>query len=79
MSRFDDWEPKLEHKTGGPARLLGIDIYHDFDWSDVVTRGMAQFSHGLRLSASVGFGVLQVGDQLGAGVDAELCVHLCQC
>ncbi|HUJ55841.1 MAG TPA: Shedu immune nuclease family protein [Gaiellaceae bacterium] len=50
MSRFDDWHPPLQHKLGGPARLLGIDMYHDFPWSDVVTHGMAQFSHGLRLA-----------------------------
>jgi hypothetical protein len=50
MSRFDDWNPPLEHMVGGPARLLGIDIYHDFKWSDVVTHGMRQFAHGLRLA-----------------------------
>src|SRR4029453_6832937 len=50
MSRFDDWNPPLEHMVGGPARLLGIDIYHDFKWSDVVTHGMRQFTHGLRLA-----------------------------
>src|SRR5713226_5410466 len=50
MSRFDDWDPPLLHKKGGPARLLGVDIYHDFRWSDVVTHGMSQFAHGLRLA-----------------------------
>lgn len=50
MSRFDDWKPPLKHLKGGPARLLGIDIYHDFKWSDVVTHGMRQFPHGLRLA-----------------------------
>src|SRR5437667_10374685 len=50
MSRFDDWDPPLRHKQGGPTRLLGIDIYHDFSWSEVVTHGMSQFSHGQRLA-----------------------------
>jgi hypothetical protein len=50
MSRFDDWDPPLRHMRGSPARLLGIDIYHDFRWSDVVTHGMRQFPHGLRLA-----------------------------
>jgi hypothetical protein len=35
---------------GSPERLLGIDIYRDFPWSDVVTHGMRQFPHGLRLA-----------------------------
>jgi len=35
---------------GGPARLLGIDIYYDFRWREVVTHGMRQFAHGQRLA-----------------------------
>lgn len=35
---------------GGPARLLGIHIYHDFVWSEVVAHGMRQFPNGLRLA-----------------------------
>lgn len=50
MSRFDEWEPPLRQRTGSPRRLLGIEIYHDFPWSNVVTHGMNQFSHGQRLA-----------------------------
>jgi hypothetical protein len=50
MSRFEDWDPPLNYKRGSPARLLGIDIYHDFAWSSVVTHGMRQFPGGLRLA-----------------------------
>jgi hypothetical protein len=50
MSRFEDWNPPLQHMRGSPARLLGLDIYHDFDWRKVVTHGMRQFEHGLRLA-----------------------------
>jgi hypothetical protein len=50
MSRFEDWDPPLQYKRGSPYRLLGIDMYCDFPWSGVVTHGMSQFSHGLRLA-----------------------------
>lgn len=50
MSRFEDWEPPLQHMRGGPARLLGIDIYYDFRWREIVTHGMRQFAHGQRLA-----------------------------
>lgn len=35
---------------GADSRLLGIDVYHDFPWSEVITHGMRQFPHGLRLA-----------------------------
>jgi hypothetical protein len=35
---------------GSPYRLLGIDVYHDFEWAEIVTHGMRQFPHGLRLA-----------------------------
>src|SRR5438128_2454554 len=50
MSRFNTWDPPLRQRRGGPARLLGIEIYHDFVWPDVVTHGIGQFHHGLRLA-----------------------------
>jgi Shedu protein SduA, C-terminal len=46
LSRFEDWNPSLSHRRGTPVRLLGIDIYHDFKWSDVVRHGMNQFPNG---------------------------------
>jgi Shedu protein SduA, C-terminal len=46
MSRFDDWDPALSQRRGTPVRLLGIEIYHDFVWSDVVAHGMSQFPNG---------------------------------
>ena len=35
---------------GGPSRLLGIDVYYDFDWLEVVGHSMRQFPNGLRLA-----------------------------
>jgi len=35
---------------GSPSRLCGIDVYHDFNWPDVVSHGMRQFPHCQRLA-----------------------------
>jgi hypothetical protein len=41
-----DWDPPLEHRKGGPSRLLGIDVYHDFRWTDLLPDERAQFRNG---------------------------------
>jgi hypothetical protein len=40
----------LRFKHGAPARLLGIDLYHDFRWLDYFTDHRAQFPNGLHLA-----------------------------
>jgi hypothetical protein len=41
-----DWEVPLQHRRGGPTRLGGLDIYYDFEWSELFPNGRAQFKNG---------------------------------
>lgn len=41
-----DWDPPLEHRKGAPCRLLGIDVYHDFSWTDLMPDERTQFRNG---------------------------------
>lgn len=41
-----EWDPPLQHRRGSPNRLLGIDIYYDFEWFDVFPNARAQFKNG---------------------------------
>lgn len=40
------WNLSLTHRRGSPQRLLGIDLYHDFEWLDLFPDGRAQFKNG---------------------------------
>jgi hypothetical protein len=51
MSRFEDWDPPLQPKRGGPSLLRGIEMYLDFQWDHVVTHGMRMFRHCSHLAA----------------------------
>jgi hypothetical protein len=49
-----DWDRPLQHRRGSPNRLVGIDIYYDFVWSEVFPNGRAQFRNGKSLARLVG-------------------------
>jgi antiviral defense system Shedu protein SduA len=49
-----DWDRPLQHRRGSPNRLVGIDIYYDFVWSEVFSNGRAQFRNGKSLARLVG-------------------------
>lgn len=50
MPRGLDWEPPLQHRVGSAINLDGIDVYYDFDWSQVVGHNRSQFVNGLCLA-----------------------------
>jgi hypothetical protein len=51
MSRFENWDPPLQPKRGGPGLLTGIEMYLDFEWDDVVWHGMRMFRHCSHLAS----------------------------
>lgn len=48
-----EWEPELSQKSGSPTRLAGLQVYYDFDWSNVIGHRMAQFRNGQDLARCV--------------------------
>jgi len=48
-----EWDVPLQHRRGSPKRLDGIDLYFDFEWSEVFPDERAQFKNGLSLARLV--------------------------
>lgn len=44
------WPWPLHHSSGGPNRMLGIDVFHDFDWRAVIGHGSKAFRFGKQLA-----------------------------
>jgi hypothetical protein len=47
------WDTPLRHRRGAPSNLLGIDVFFDFDWLEVVGHPQMQFQYGLCLARRV--------------------------
>lgn len=47
------WPKALRHRSGAQRRLLGIDVFHDFDWLSVFTSQRTQFRNGQSLATFV--------------------------
>lgn len=53
MSLEDFWGHPLSHRVGAPSRLCGIDVFHEFTWTDVFTDNRSQFPNGQRLAERI--------------------------
>ena len=53
MSLEDEWGHPLFHRVGGPTRLCGIDVFHEFAWTEVFADNRSQFPNGQRLAERV--------------------------
>jgi len=53
MSLEDEWSHPLFHRVGGPTRLCGIDVFHEFPWTDVFADNRSQFPNGQRLAERI--------------------------
>lgn len=40
------WDLPVEHRRGSPQRLLGVDVFYDFAWSDHFPDNRVQFKDG---------------------------------
>jgi hypothetical protein len=49
-----DWNLPLRHRRGAPTNLLGIDVFFDFNWSDLVGHPQTQFQNGQCLARRIG-------------------------
>lgn len=48
-----NWDFPLDHGKGAPSNMLGIDLFFDFDWIEVVGHPQMQFPNGLCLARRV--------------------------
>jgi Shedu protein SduA, C-terminal len=48
-----NWDFPLDHGKGAPSNMLGIDLFFDFDWVEVVGHPQMQFPNGLCLARRV--------------------------
>lgn len=48
-----NWDFPLDHGRGAPSNMLGIDLFFDFDWIEVVGHPQMQFPNGLCLARRV--------------------------
>lgn len=47
----NEWDlSSMKTRPGGPRRLLGLKIYHDFAWTDIFRDRRSQFRNGLSLA-----------------------------
>lgn len=53
MTLEDQWSHPLTHRIGGPTRLCGIDVFHEFVWTDVFADNRSQFPNGQRLAERI--------------------------
>jgi hypothetical protein len=53
MSLEGQWSHPLFHRVGGPTRLCGIDVFHEFAWTDVFADNRSQFPNGQRLAERI--------------------------
>lgn len=53
MSLEDEWGHPLFRRVGGPTRLCGIDVFHEFAWTDVFANNRSQFPNGQRLAERI--------------------------
>jgi hypothetical protein len=53
MSLEDEWGYPLFRRVGGPTRLCGIDVFHEFAWTDVFADNRSQFPNGQRLAERI--------------------------
>ncbi|HSS03707.1 MAG TPA: Shedu immune nuclease family protein [Solirubrobacterales bacterium] len=53
MDRDFEWDKPLKRRRGAPTNLLGIDVFFDFDWLEVVGHSQAQFHFGQCLARRV--------------------------
>lgn len=48
-----NWDVPLDHGKGAPSNMLGIDLFFDFDWIELVGHPRMQFPNGLCLARRV--------------------------
>jgi hypothetical protein len=53
MDQDFDWAQPLHRREGAPTNLLGIDVFFDFDWLEVVGHSQIQFRNGQCLARRV--------------------------
>src|SRR5664279_4646028 len=53
MSLEDKWSYPLRRRVGGPTRLCGIEVFHEFTWTDVFADNRSQFPNGQRLAERI--------------------------
>jgi len=53
MSLEDEWSYPLHRRVGSPTRLCGIDVFHEFIWTDVFPDNRSQFQNGQRLAERI--------------------------
>ena len=53
MRQDFEWDRPLRRRRGAPTNLLGIDVFYDFDWLEVVGHPQTQFHYGLCLAKRV--------------------------
>lgn len=50
---LSEWTPRLTERFGSPKRLAGIQIFHDFRWTEVFGHERGQFRNGQYLAELV--------------------------